>query len=87
MRSHIKNGYSHSDVTDFSLATGARRRGNRRCNAFYLNCAAELRRKIGEDQAKRFRAGDYRTAEDFKRLAAKDALRAREVRLELQGAL
>ena len=87
MRAHQRHGYSHSDVLDFGQVTFRRRRTGLRISAFHLNGAAALRRKIGEDQAKRFKAGDYRSVEDFKRLARRDAMKAREWRLDLQGAL
>lgn len=86
MNAHKRHGYSCSDVVDFAQATYRRRRTGLRISAFHLNGAAELRRRIGEGQAKRFKAGDYRSVEDFKRLARRDAMRAREWRLELQGA-
>lgn len=86
MRAYERRGFDEGDLVDFRILTQRRRRTSLRISAFYLNGAAALRRKLGEDQGARFKVGDYRTPEDFKRLAFQDAHRAKQIRLELQGA-
>jgi hypothetical protein len=87
MNAYKRRGLDESDLVDFRILTQRRRRTRLRVSAFYLNGAAGLRREIHGDQAARFRKGDYRTPEDFKRLAFRDAHLAKQWRLELQGAL
>lgn len=85
MNAYKRHGYTHSDVVDYGLATYRRRRTHLRISAFHLNRAASFRVAVVGDQGVRFKVGDYRTVEDFKRLARDEACKAREWRLELQG--
>lgn len=89
MRAHQKHGYTSNDVSDYAFWGKGRSRPRNRISgvvASYLNQAAKLRARLRQDEAQRFRDGDYRTADDFKRMAADDVLKAREWRIELQGA-
>lgn len=91
MNAYKRHGMTWTDVTDRAYWGEGRKRfgkeGRLAGNATYLGKASDLRLRIAIPEAKRFADGDYRTVEDFKRLAAGCVAKATEWRLELQGAL